>query len=149
MLKNTLFTKRFYHKPCCNMLSGLLSHKVWKSYTMCVKKTCSYFSKLCKSFLIYHSRSLFAQYVWMTIFLFLLALGKCITLMGSKTNVVCCSVPYITLIIGKWSLVHKKQKTLPFENSIHVERNWYHMHAIIMIHRKVLIIIIHEKFCGV
>ena len=112
---------------------------------MCVKKTCSYFSKLCKSFLIYHSRSLFAQYVWMTIFLFLLALGKCITLMGSKTNVVCCSVPYITLIIGKWSLVHKKQKTLPFENSIHVERNWYHMHAIIMIHRKVLIIIIHKN----
>ena len=107
------------------------------------------FPKLCKSLLIYHSRSLFAQYVWMTIFLFLLALGKCITLMGSKTNVVCCSVPYITLIIGKWSLVHKKQKTLPFENSIHVERNWYHMHAIIMIHRKVLIIIIHKKFSGV
>ena len=53
----------------------------------------------------------------MTIFLFLLALVKCITLMGSKTNVVCCSVPYITLIIGKRSLVHKKQKKLYLENT--------------------------------
>ena len=37
---------------------------------------------------------------------FLLPMGKCITLMGTQNNIVYSNAPYITLIIGKWSLAH-------------------------------------------
>lgn len=68
----------------------------------------NYFSKLCKSFLIYHSKIFISPiHGWMTTFLsFLLPMGKCITLMGTQNNIVYSNAPYITLIIGKWSLAH-------------------------------------------
>ena len=68
----------------------------------------NYFSKLCKSFLIYHSEIFISPNIWMNDYFssFLLPMGKCITLMGTQNNIVYSNAQYTTLIIGKWSLAH-------------------------------------------
>ena len=85
----------------------------------------NYFSKLWKSFLIYHSKIFISPiHGWMTTFLsFLLPMGKCITLMGTQNNIVYSNAPYITLIIGKWSLAHTVEPKKLFHLSKKNTRN--------------------------